>query len=164
MPEVFSDTSPLQYLHQLDLLHILPALAGRIAVPPSVEKELLVGRDLGINLPDLTALEWLEIRHPTSRPALPLVNDLGPGETETLMLALEYPGSIVLLDDALARRVAETLKIGFTGTLGLLLDAKKKGLIPTLRPKLDRLQALRFRLSPHTRVTILQLAGEETDF
>ncbi len=139
MPEVFSDTSPLQYLHQLDLLHILPALAGRIAVPPSVEKELLVGRNLGINLPDLVTLEWLEIRRPTSRPALPLVNDLGPGETETL-------------------------KISFTGTLGLLLDAKKRGLIPALRPQLDRLQALRFRLASHTWRTILQLAGEEADF
>jgi uncharacterized protein len=163
LPEVFSDTSPLQYLHQLDLLHILPALAGRIVVPPSVERELLTGRDLGINLPDLTSLEWLEIRRPTSRPALPLVNDLGPGETETLMLALESPGSMALLDDALARRVAETLKIGFTGTLGLLLDAKKTGLISALRPQLDRLQSLRFRLAPHTRVAILQLAGEGTD-
>ncbi len=163
MPEVFSDTSPLQYLHQLNLLHILPALAGRIAIPPSVERELLVGRHLGINLPDLATLDWLEIRRPAGFPALPLVNDLGPGETETLMLALESPGSIVLLDDALARRVAETLKISFMGTLGLLLDAKKAGLIPTLRPELDRLQALRFRLATHTRLTVLKLAGEEAD-
>jgi len=163
LPEVFSDTSPLQYLYQLDLLYILPTLAGRIGIPPSVERELLVGRNLGINLPDLTTLDWLEIRRPAGRQALPLVNDLGPGETETLMLALESPGSIVLLDDALARRVAETLKISFMGTLGLLLDAKKAGLIPALRPQLDQLQALRFRLAARTRLTILKLAGENED-
>lgn len=87
MPEVSSNTSPLQYLHQLGLLHILPALVGRIVVPPSVERELLIGRELGFNLPDLAKLDWVEIRRPTSRPALPFINDLGPGETETLMLA-----------------------------------------------------------------------------
>lgn len=118
MPEVVSDTSPLQYLHQIGLLHILPALAGRIVIPPSVEGELRVGRELGLNLPDVRNLTWMEIRAPTSRPALPLINDLGPGETETLMLALETPSSIALLDDALARRVAAILGVPFTGTLG----------------------------------------------
>jgi predicted nucleic acid-binding protein len=78
------------------------------------------------------------------------------------MLALELPEAIVVLDDALARRVAETLNIRLTGTLGLLLDAKKAGLIPSVRPVLDQLQALRFRLAPHTRLAILRLAGEET--
>lgn len=161
MPEVISDTSPLQYLHQLGLLHILPALAGHIVVPSSVEKELLVGRELGINVPDLGSLDWVEVRQPNSRPALPLINDLGPGETETLMLALELTDPIVILDDGLARRVAETLEIQFTGTLGLLLDAKERGLIPSVRPLLDQLHTLRFRLSPQTRSTILELAGEK---
>lgn len=161
MPDVISDTSPLQYLHQLGLLHLLPTLSGNIVVPSSVAGELLVGRELGINLPDLASLAWVEVRQPNSRPALPLINDLGPGETETLMLALEVPESIVLLDDGLARRVAEILEIRFTGTLGLLLDAKQKGLIPALLPLLDQLQTLRFRLSPQARSTVLELAGEK---
>jgi predicted nucleic acid-binding protein len=161
LPDVISDTSPLQYLHQLGLLRILPALLGHIVVPSSVERELLVGRELGIDLPDLPGLDWVDVRRPTSRPALPLINDLGPGETETLMLALEVPGSIVLLDDGLARRVAEGLEIPFTGPLGILLDAKKKGLVPAMLPLLDQLQRLRFRLSSQTRLTALQLADEE---
>lgn len=76
------------------------------------------------------------------------------------MLALESPGSVAILDDALARRVAEVLEISFTGTLGVLLDAKKAGLIQELRPLLDRLQALRFRLSSQTRTAVLRRAGE----
>jgi len=160
LPEVISDTSPLQYLHQLGLLHHLPTLVGPVVVPSAVKRELLIGRSLGIDLPDLDSLQWVEVRSPTSRPALPLINDLGPGETETLMLALELPGSSVLLDDGLARRVAESLEIEFTGTLGLLLGAKRKGLISSLLPLLDQLQTLRFRLSSQTRVTILKLAGE----
>jgi predicted nucleic acid-binding protein len=77
------------------------------------------------------------------------------------MLALELPEAVVVLDDALARRVAHTLKLKLTGTLGSLVDAKRAGLISTVEPWLDRLQALRFHLAPHTRNVVLKLAGEE---
>lgn len=76
------------------------------------------------------------------------------------MLALESTDSIVILDDGLARRFAETLKIRLTGTVGLLLDAKQAGLIDAIAPLLDQLQSLRFRLAPHTRRVLLRLAGE----
>lgn len=160
MPEVICDTSPLQYLHQLGLLHILPALAERVIIPRAELDELSSGRAMRLNLHDPTALDWVIIRRPTSAPALPLVTDLGPGETEVLTPALESPGAVVVLDNALARRVAETLRLRLTGTLGMLLDAKRAGLVATVAPLLDQLQALRFRLAPHTRTTVLELAGE----
>ncbi len=130
-------------------------------MPPAVEHELAVGRNLGVSLPDLTRLDWVTVRRPISTPALPLVTDLGPGETEVLMLALESADAIVVLDDALARQVAESLNLKLTGTLGLLLDAKRAGLIPVIEPILEQLQALRFRLAEHTRRAILKLAGEQ---
>jgi predicted nucleic acid-binding protein len=52
LPEVISNTSPLQYLHQLGILHIFPTLATRVIIPPAVVEELRVGRELGISLPD----------------------------------------------------------------------------------------------------------------
>ena len=160
MLEVICNTLPLQYLHQLELLHILPALTKRVTVPPAVEEELAQGRAHGFNLPDPAALEWVMVRTPASRPALRLIHDLGPGEAEVLALALETPDSMVILDDALARQVAETSEIPLTGTLGLLLDAKNAGLVDEVRPLLDQLQALRFRLSSHTRAAVLELAAE----
>lgn len=160
MPEVFSNTSPLQYLHQINLLYLLPALAGRVVVPAAVEAELAAGRRAGVDLPDPRALDWVTIRSPASAPALPLVTDLGPGETEVLALALEAPEAIVILDDALARRVAGMLHLRLTGTLGILLDGKRAGLIPAVAPLLDRLQELRFRIAPQTRSAVLARAGE----
>jgi predicted nucleic acid-binding protein len=160
LSDVICNTSPIQYLHQLELLHILRALAGGVIVPPAVVDELAEGRALGVNLPDLTALDWVTVRRPVSELAVPLVTNLGPGETEVLMLALESRKAVVVLDDALARRVAETLGLRLTGTLGLLLDAKRAGLIPAVGPLLDQLQALRFRVAPHTRAAVLKLAGE----
>ena len=91
---------------------------------------------------------------------MPLVTDLGPGETEVLMLALELEDAIVVLDDGLARRVAETRGIRLTGTLGLLLAAKRAGLVPAITPVLDQLESLRFRVAPHTRTAVIRLAGE----
>lgn len=73
---------------------------------------------------------------------------------------LHQLGLLVVLDDALARQLAEVLGLRLTGTLGLLLDVKQAGLAPALAPVLDQLQALRFRLAPHTRAAVLKLAGE----
>jgi len=160
LPEVICDTSPIQYLYQLELLDVLPALATNVLAPPAVVKELEEGRVLGVPLPDIAALDWFTIRRPLSDLAAPLVTDLGPGETEVLMLALELREAVVVLDDARARRMAEALDLRLTGTLGLLLDAKRAGLIPAVGPYLDRLQKLRFRLALHTRAAVLKLAGE----
>jgi len=161
--DIICDTSPIQYLYQLNLLHILPVLAKSVCVPPAVVRELDAGRALGIALPDLLQLDWVTVRQPVSAAALPLINDLGPGETEVLMLALESRESVAVLDDNLARRLANSLDLHYTGTLGLLLDAKHAGLISTVAPLLEQLQALRFHLASHTRIAVLKLAGELDD-
>jgi uncharacterized protein len=158
--EIICNTSPIQYLHQLGLLHILEALAGQVIIPPAVVDELAMGHRLGIDLPDLEALEWVKVRRPASAPVLPLVTYLGPGETEMFALALETPDAVVVLDDALARQTAEVLRIRLTGTLGLLLDAKRKGLIPMVTPFLNELHTLGFRVAAYTRIAVLKLAGE----
>lgn len=139
MPEVVCNTSPLQYLHQIGQLRILPALAGSII-----------------------DLNWIQIRAPISIKAASLITDLGPGESQVLMLALETPGSIALLDDGLARRVAIARGIPIKGTLGLLLDAKRAGHITVVKPSLDKLQDLGFRLAEPTRAAVLKLAGESS--
>ena len=143
------------------MLHLLPQLADTIFVPSAVVDEIAVGRALGVRLPDLSALGWIQVRQPVSKKALPLIKDIGPGETEVLMLGLELE-AVVILDDGLARRIAESVGLKFTGTLGLLLDAKRAGHIPAIHPLLEQLQALRFRISSQTRQTFLELAGETT--
>jgi len=160
LPDLICDTSPIQYLYQLELLHIIPTLGEKVFVPPAVIDEIEVGRSLGVSLPDPSGLDWMTVQRPLSEQVLPLITNLGPGETEVLMLALEMQEAVAILDDALAREIADTLDLRFTGTLGLLLDAKKAGLVPKVRPLLDKLQALRFRLASHTYEAVLQLAGE----
>ena len=160
MPEVICNTSPLQYLHQIGQLSIIPNLVGSVIVPPAVLAELYAGTAKGLDLPQPRSLKWVRVQAPISAKAASLITDLGPGESQVLMLALEMPGSIALLDDALARRLAISNGIPVKGTLGLLLDAKRSGHLATVRPSLDRLQELGFRLAQQTRDAVLKLAGE----
>ena len=160
MPEIISDTSPLQYLFQANLLDLLQKLYGQITIPEAVLDEITAGRTLGIRLPDLTEIPWVlvrQVRHPVSRPVAP---DLGAGERAVLALAIETGDSLALLDDALARRHARLLKIAFTGTLGVLSKAKEQGHLHALAPVIDKLEALGFRLDPTTRTAVLRLAHE----
>jgi hypothetical protein len=150
----------LQYLHQIGQLSILPALAGSIIVPPAVVVELDAGIAKGLDLPQPEKLKWIKIQAPISAMAVSLITDLGPGESQVLMLALEMPERVALLDDALARRVAIAKDIPIKGTLGLLLDAKRAGHLSAVRPSLDSLQELGFRLAQQTRDAVLKLSGE----
>ena len=145
MPELICDTTVVQYLHQVHLLHNLPALGSPVVLPEAVVVELEQGLARGIDLPDLTALGWVTIRTASVRPPLSHIAELGPGESEVLWLALERPTSIAVLDDAAARQQAIECGVRVTGILGLLVDAKRQGLIRAVSPVLDDLGSQRFR-------------------
>lgn len=160
MPDVICNTSPLQYLHQIGHLQLLPKLVSRVVVPTAVAEELAEGRRRGLDLPIPEELPWVDLCTPSSEKIVRLVADLGPGEAGVLFLALERTDPVVILDDALARRHAEILGISLTGTLGILLDAKRCGCVPAVTPLIDDLQRLGFRLSDRTRQAVLRIAGE----
>jgi predicted nucleic acid-binding protein len=161
MPEyVISNTSPLFYLHRLRQLDLLQKLYTRLLVPEAVVDELQAGRDQGEDVPELTGYDWIEVRAVRMPAVVTLISDLGAGEAQVLVLALEVPGSLVLLDDRLARAVARIRSIRLTGTAGVLLKAKQEGHISAVAPLLDRLLQLDFRLSDAVKAGILKLAQE----
>jgi predicted nucleic acid-binding protein len=135
-------------------------LYGQIAIPEGVSAELDAGRMTGIALPEVKSLSWLSVSFVRERTLLQMVSGLGTGEKQVLALALEKPGSLAILDDLMARRYAYFLGIRFTGTLGILLKAKEKGLLQAVAPVLVQLEALQFRLDPKTREAVLDLAKE----
>jgi predicted nucleic acid-binding protein len=158
--DVIVNTSPLQYLHQIGQIELFPKLFGRIVVPEAVAAELAAGRSLGVSLPAPEAIEWIDLRRPASAVGGLLSWDLGAGESAVLSLALEHPGSWVVLDDKLARQAALHLSIPLLGTAGILLRAKTARHLSAIRPTLDQLANLGFRLTQETIRNILDLAGE----
>jgi uncharacterized protein len=160
LPELICDTSSLQYLYQLGLLGSLRRLATDVLVPPAVLHELTVGRAEGYDVPTLEDIDWISVVGPSMSAIGRGLEYLGAGETEVLMLTTERNGAIAVLDDKLARDTAGRIGVPFTGTLGILLDLKRTGLVDRITPLLDRLQELRFRLAPSVRSMILHEAGE----
>ena len=73
---------------------------------------------------------------------------------------METAHSVAVLDDREARRVARQLGVPLTGTLGLLVDAKRRALISTVAPLLDELDRHNFHMSPRIRNAILEAALE----
>ena len=100
------------------------------------------------------------VRPVHDRRLLPLVKGLGDGEKEVLALGLEVSDHLLVLDDHDARRHAMAVGLEITGTLGILLLSKEHGLLGSVQPALDRLDALRFRLDTATRRMVLYLANE----
>lgn len=163
MPEnVIVNTSPIFYLHRLRLLEILEKLYGTIIVPSAVINELEQGKVQGEDVPDLHVLSWVKIQQAKTHEFLKLVPDLGSGETEVLTLGLENPESLIIIDDYLARHIAELQGLKFTGTAGILLKAKYKGYILSVSDILTQLTNLGFRISDKLKQDILRLANEIT--
>lgn len=161
MPEItIVNTSPIFYLHRLGLLEILNKLYGDITIPEAVKNELKKGYVQGEDVPELENYPWIQIMNFGMPEYLNLIVDLGLGESEVLAIATNHPTALVILDDKLARRIAEMQEFRLTGTAGVLLRSKEKGLIPALKPVIEKLLSLNFRLKPDLVKTILELAGE----
>ncbi len=81
-------------------------------------------------------------------------------ESSAIALALEIPGSTVILDDYKARKIAEQLGIPYTGTIGVIIKAKLKGIIPSVKPFLEKIKKTDFRLSAEIEIQALKEANE----
>jgi predicted nucleic acid-binding protein len=162
MPEevVVCNTSPLLYLHQVGQLALLARLYGRVLVPEAVERELHTGIERGIAAPVLGEVPWIVVEPLRERALLPAVVDLGSGEAEAIALALSYPGSLLILDDGLGRKIAGLSSLKVTGTLGVLLKAKQLGLLAAVAPSLDALQRTTMWLGRELIQMVLTKAGE----
>lgn len=167
MPEserlVVADTSPLLYLHHARKLPLLRALYGTVVVPSAVRVELAIGTERGHDTPDVSSIEWIRSVDVPDRSLLPAVVDLGPGESEVIALGLAHPGSLVLLDDRLARRIAAVSGLAHTGTLGVLLKAKSAGFLDAVRPVLENLRSHGMRIQDDLERRILLMAGESDE-
>lgn len=149
---VVCNSSPLIALEQIGQLDILHALLGTIVVPPAVVEEV----KSSVALP-----EWIEQRA-FAQNIGPLIMgaSLGQGESEAIGLALESKSQLIILDDRPARRLAQSLSLPVIGTLGILLAAKNKNLIPSVKPCLEELLRFDFRIAPVLYEQILKDAGE----
>ncbi|MDM8515843.1 DUF3368 domain-containing protein [Desulfobacterales bacterium HSG16] len=162
MPDelVISNTSPLLYLNLINRLELLRRIYQTVTVPSAVAAELAEGANQGIRVPDLAMLSWLQIVPVQSQELIPIVTDLGAGEAEVIALALENPGSLVIIDDQLGRQIADMRQLTITGTLGIIIKARELEYIPTVKPLIDELRQAGLWLAHELVSEVLRQAGE----
>ena len=123
---------------RLDLLQVL---SESVLVPP------VVAHEIRWSVPDRPA--WVVVHSLAAAvPDVVLRRSLGDGERETIGLALQLRADLVIVDDLPARRAARAAGLHVVGTVGLLLGAKRRGLLDRVRPELDSLIKNAFFMSP----------------
>jgi uncharacterized protein len=163
MPErvLCCDTSILLYLGRIGQLSLLSSLFDAVVVPAQVVLELDMGRLLQASIVDPRQFDWISLMDVSADEIASLPpNRLGRGERAVIAYARRRDGCAVGLDDRLARLLAEQLGLEVTGIVGLLLKSKQANLIPLIRPTLDQLLAVGFRLNDDIYKEALALAGE----
>src|SRR4051812_10798964 len=126
---VVSDTSPIRALHHLGLLQLCGNLYGSVIVPEAVRNEL---RRATTRCPaiEISGVEGFAVRTPRGNPLdLGVPSDLDPGETQAIALAIELRADLVLMDERKGTRAANHLGLPTIGVFGVLLQAKRAGLI-----------------------------------
>lgn len=155
------NTGPVIALEACGLLSLLAALHSRVVMPADVAFELTRGTSQGSSGPPSSSWEWIEALPTTVRPLPPLAAYLDPGDAAVIALALEQGISLVLIDERRGRMVARTLGLRVTGSVGVLLRAKKEGRLPSVRECIDQMRAKGVWLSEQLRAAALQEAGED---
>lgn len=157
---IVSNTTPIINLAEIGLLDVLEGLFGKVVVPPAVVDELIAKRELFPKAGD--AARCFEVVHPQDRLLVRgFASVAHAGEAECLTLAMENPGSLLILDDLQARALASANSLPFTGTLGLLVEAKARGLVDAVAPLIGKLRvSARFWISLELETRVLNDVGE----
>ncbi|MEY4538256.1 MAG: hypothetical protein RLZZ306_13 [Bacteroidota bacterium] len=151
MPKtIISDTSCFIILSNIGELELLHKVYGEIITTIDIAIEY------GETLPD-----WVEIKAVKDNYKQQLLElQIDKGESSAIALALEIPESMVILDDYKARKIASRLGINYTGTIGVIIKAKLKGIIPSIKPILEKIKQTNFRISIEIELQALKEANE----
>jgi hypothetical protein len=159
MPKVVSNTTPIISLLKIGKLEILKNLYTEIYVPQEVFIEIEAGRHKKY-YSNLLEIDWIKIEQIQNKKSTSYFLDLDKGEAEAIVLATEIEAELILLDEALGRYHAKHAGLRVTGTIGILIKAKKEGLISELKPLIFELKENGVWLSESLIDRILELANE----
>lgn len=159
------NASPIILLSKAESLFLLTESADRVMVPNGVKRKLSVKTDN--NIKDFLNHRKVEVVSVRKLNPKVLEWGLGRGESEAISLALENSRSEVVLDDKLGRKCAKTLSsevrgtIKIRGTVGIVVLAKKEGIITEARPVIQKLKDAGIYLSDKWLSEVLSIVDEK---
>ena len=127
---VVADASPLIALARIGRLELLHAVFGTLLLPEAVWRELVEPGLDKVGAGELSHSIWIERRAVADAGLVALLrHDLGAGEAEAIVLAREVCAELVLLDERMGRAAAKRLGLRVTGLVGVLIEARERGLL-----------------------------------
>ena len=156
---VVSNTSPLIGLCGLNLLSLLRDLYVEVWIPREVEREFL-GTERTIRQEALNNAPWIKVVDMADPESALIYDRLDSGEAAVLALAKTHNARLVIIDEQKARREARKIGLPSKGVIGVLLEAKRRGLIDTIKPLLIALHENGIYLSEPLIAAALEEAGE----
>jgi predicted nucleic acid-binding protein len=144
MALVIGDSSTLIHLTSIGRLALLQTFYEQITIPPAVWNEVVeqgAGRAGATEVAEAREAGWIHVVAPADEALIHLLKrDLDAGESEVIALAVERQADLILLDESEARRIAKGYNLDKTGVIGLLIRARREGLVESLQAEMERLQ------------------------
>ncbi len=116
-----------------------------------------IAQEFGKELP-----EWISIESVKDKKYQSLLElEVDKGEASAIVLSMEKAEALLILDDLQARKLAEKLRLKYTGTLGMIARARSEGVIASVKPIIEKIRNTNFRFSEEVFAVIIKTAGEE---
>ena len=155
---IVSDTSSISNLLQIGLIDVLHILYGEITITPAVNKEL---DRVSTHSNSLAQIDWIKVKLPRNQELVAkLLEELDLGEAESIVLAVEEKAEYLIIDEYAGRKIADAMGVKIVGILGVLIQAKSKGIIPSVKDPVERLVEIGFRLNEQLIESVLKSLKE----
>jgi predicted nucleic acid-binding protein len=136
---VVADSGPLIALSRIGQLELLPQLFGRVQIPSAVWREVTQGAGEGRSgAAEVRAAPWIDVVSADEASVAGYALIVDEGEAAAIVVA-KACDALLIIDDDRGRRLALRLGLRIKGTLGILVLAKRRGLLARVRPLIDAL-------------------------
>jgi len=159
---IVSDAAPVISLAKIDQVDLLGRLFDEVLLPQAVFDEVCRNAMFADEADAIRNCSFMSVRTVSHLESVRNLLSLGldSGESEAIVLADSLETPLLLIDERKGRQVAQKLGIPVVGTLGILLQAKRDGMIGRLKPLLDTLLEHNIRIGGVLYRDILEQAGE----
>ncbi|MGQ0445239.1 MAG: DUF3368 domain-containing protein [Beijerinckiaceae bacterium] len=161
MNMIVSNATPFIALTRIGRLDLFKRVIGNVVIPEAVAREISEYSPSRPGAIDLSPERWITVQSVQSEQQVRLLlPTLDRGEAEVIALALENRARLVLMDELTGRKVAESLNLNVSGTVGILMQAKQTGAITQIKPLFDEMKRQGVYFSQRFIDVVLQQLGE----
>jgi hypothetical protein len=158
---IISNATPLIAFAKIGQLSLLQKIVNNLVIPEAVANEISAYPQGQPGFIDLQQETWIGVQSITSEQQVSLLlPKLDRGEAEVIALALERQAQLVLIDELTARKVAESLNLNVSGSVGILIRAKQIGEIVVVKPLLNAMTQEGIYFSQKFIDAVLRQVGE----